>query len=53
MSLREGKVSDSVFASWTASELFQPVLREGRYLVDGVVVNNYMDDYKPKECKYK
>ncbi len=37
--LREGKVSDAVRASWAVPGLFQPVLREGRYLVDGSVVN--------------
>jgi NTE family protein len=37
--LREGKVGDAVRASWAVPGLFQPVLREGRYLVDGSVVN--------------
>ena len=37
--LREGRVADAVRASWTVPGLFQPVLREGRYLVDGSVVN--------------
>lgn len=37
--LREGEVSDAVRASCTVPGLFQPVLREGRYLVDGSVVN--------------
>jgi NTE family protein len=37
--LREGKVSDAVRASCTVPGLFQPVLRDGRYLVDGSVVN--------------
>src|SRR5436309_10842250 len=37
--LRDGKVSDAVRASCAVPGLFQPVLREGRYLVDGSVVN--------------
>jgi NTE family protein len=37
--LREGNVSDAVRASCTVPGLFRPVLREGRYLVDGSVVN--------------
>ncbi len=37
--LREGKVGDAVRASWAVPGLFQPVLRAGRYLVDGSVVN--------------
>ena len=37
--LREGNVSDAVRASCTVPGLFQPVLREKRYLVDGSVVN--------------
>jgi len=37
--LREGKVSDAVRASCAVPGLFQPVLRDGRYLVDGSVVN--------------
>jgi NTE family protein len=37
--LREGKVSDAVRASCTVPGLFLPVLREGRYLIDGGVVN--------------
>lgn len=37
--LREGKVSDAVRASIAVPGLFQPVLREERYLVDGSVVN--------------
>ena len=37
--LREGKVSDAVRASCTVPGLFQPVLRDGRYVVDGSVVN--------------
>lgn len=37
--LREGKVSDAVRASCTVPGLFRPVLREGRYLVDGSLVN--------------
>src|SRR5438552_3923484 len=37
--LREGKVSDAVRASCTVPGLFRPVLRDGRYLVDGSVVN--------------
>ena len=37
--LREGKVSDAVRASIAVPGLFRPVLREGRYLVDGGVVN--------------
>jgi len=37
--LRDGDVSDAVRASCTVPGLFKPVLREGRYLVDGSVVN--------------
>src|SRR6202171_1870298 len=37
--LREGKVSDAVRASCAVPGLFQPVLRGGRYLIDGSVVN--------------
>jgi NTE family protein len=37
--LREGRVSDAVRASCAVPGLFQPVLRDGRYLVDGSVVN--------------
>jgi len=37
--LREGKVSDAVRASCTVPGLFAPVMREGRYLIDGSVVN--------------
>ena len=37
--LRDGKVSDAVRASCTVPGLFRPVLREGRYVVDGSVVN--------------
>jgi len=37
--LREGNVSDAVRASCTVPGLFRPVLRDGRYLVDGSVVN--------------
>jgi NTE family protein len=37
--LREGKVSDAVRASCAVPGLFQPVLRDGRYLVDGSIVN--------------
>ncbi len=37
--LREGKVSDAVRASCTVPGLFRPALHEGRYLVDGSVVN--------------
>ena len=37
--LREGKVSDAVRASCTVPGLFRPVLRDGRYVVDGSVVN--------------
>src|SRR5438876_3410220 len=37
--LRDGDVSDAVRASCTVPGLFRPVLREGRYLVDGSVVN--------------
>jgi NTE family protein len=37
--LREGKVSDAVHASCAVPGLFQPVLRDGRYLIDGSVVN--------------
>jgi NTE family protein len=37
--LREGKVSDAVHASCAIPGLFQPVPRDGRYLIDGSVVN--------------
>jgi NTE family protein len=37
--IREGKVSDAVHASCAVPGLFQPVLRDGRYLIDGSVVN--------------
>ena len=37
--LRDGKVSDAVRASCTVPGLFRPVLRDGRYLIDGSVVN--------------
>jgi len=37
--LREGNVSVAVRASCTVPGLFRPVLHEGRYLVDGSVVN--------------
>ena len=37
--LRDGKVSDAVRASCTVPGLFRPVLHDGRYLVDGSVVN--------------
>lgn len=37
--LREGKVSTAVGASVAVPGLFQPVLHEDRYLVDGSVVN--------------
>ncbi len=37
--LREGKVSDAVRASCTVPGLFAPVMCEGRYLIDGSVVN--------------
>jgi NTE family protein len=37
--LREGKISDAVRASIAVPGLFRPVVREGRYLVDGGVVN--------------
>ena len=37
--LRDGDVSDAVRASCTVPGLFRPVLRGGRYLVDGSVVN--------------
>ena len=37
--LRDGKVSDAVRASCAVPGLFQPVLHDGRYLVDGSVVN--------------
>ena len=37
--LREGKVSDAVRASCTVPGLFQPAWRDGRYVVDGSVVN--------------
>jgi NTE family protein len=37
--LRDGDVSDAVRASCTVPGLFKPVLREGRYLVDGSIVN--------------
>jgi NTE family protein len=37
--LRDGKVSDAVRASCAVPGLFRPVLRDGRYLIDGSVVN--------------
>jgi len=37
--LREGKVSDAVRASCTVPGLFKPVWLDGRYVVDGSVVN--------------
>jgi NTE family protein len=37
--LREGKVSDAVRASCTVPGLFQPAWCDGRYVVDGSVVN--------------
>jgi NTE family protein len=37
--LRDGSVSDAVRASCTVPGLFRPVWRDGRYLVDGSVVN--------------
>jgi NTE family protein len=37
--LRDGDVSDAVRASCAVPGLFRPVLRDGRYLVDGSVVN--------------
>ncbi|MDQ6924059.1 MAG: patatin-like phospholipase family protein, partial [Pseudomonadota bacterium] len=37
--LRDGDVSDAVRASCTVPGLFRPVLRDGRYLIDGSVVN--------------
>jgi NTE family protein len=37
--LRDGRVSDAVRASCTVPGLFRPMLREGRYVVDGSVVN--------------
>jgi NTE family protein len=37
--LREGSVSDAVRASCTVPGLFRPVWRDGRYVVDGSVVN--------------
>ena len=37
--LREGKVSDAIGASIAVPGLFQPVLYEDRFLVDGSVVN--------------
>ena len=37
--LRDGNVSDAVRASCTVPGLFRPVLRDGRYLIDGSVVN--------------
>src|ERR1700694_357820 len=37
--LRDGWVSDAVRASCTVPGLFRPMLREGRYVVDGSVVN--------------
>jgi NTE family protein len=37
--LREGKVADAVRASCTVPGLFEPVLHQGRYLIDGSVVN--------------
>jgi NTE family protein len=36
---RDGKVSDAVRASCTVPGLFPPVLHNGRYLVDGSIVN--------------
>ncbi|MGC2518064.1 MAG: patatin-like phospholipase family protein [Burkholderiales bacterium] len=37
--LREGRVSEAVQASIAVPGLFRPVLREGRYLMDGSLVN--------------
>jgi len=37
--LREGKVSDAIAASIAVPGLFRPVRQDGRYLVDGSVVN--------------
>ena len=37
--LREGKVADAVRASCTVPGLFKPALHEGRYLIDGSLVN--------------
>jgi len=37
--LREGSVSDAVRASCTVPGLFRPVLHNGRFLIDGSVVN--------------
>ena len=37
--LREGQVSDAVHASCAVPGLFRPVLRDGRYLIDGSIVN--------------
>ena len=37
--LREGSVSDAVRASCTVPGLFKPVLHNGRFLIDGSVVN--------------
>jgi NTE family protein len=37
--LRDGDVSDAVRASCAVPGLFRPVLRDGRYLVDGSIVN--------------
>jgi len=37
--LREGKVSEAIRASCTVPGLFRPVLHEGRYLIDGGIVN--------------
>jgi NTE family protein len=36
--MREGQVSDAVHAS-AVPGLFRPVLRDGRYLIDGSIVN--------------
>jgi NTE family protein len=37
--LRDGEVSDAVHASCAVPGLFRPVLRDGRYLIDGSIVN--------------
>lgn len=37
--LQEGSVADAVRASCTIPGLFEPVLHQGRYLVDGALVN--------------
>lgn len=37
--LREGQVSYAVHASCAVPGLFRPVLRDGRYLIDGSIVN--------------